>query len=100
MMTYKKQLAALSMGLFCSVCSFAYAADEPSVTMDRPGAGAVEMKVGDIVPAEYQRESLEIKDWRNRKLQAPGEHEQWVEIKGKYMLISVPTGTIKEMVSK
>lgn len=99
-MTYRKTFAALTIGLLCSMSSLSYAADEQSVTLDRSGAGAVELKVGDVAPPEYQRESLEIKDWKKRNLQAPGEHEQWVEIKGKYMLISVPTGTIKEMVNK
>lgn len=99
-MIYKNQLAAISLGLFCSLSSVSYAAEEPSVMLDRPGAGMKELKVGDVVPDEYQRESLEIKDWKKYKLQAPEEHEQWVEIKDKYMLISVPTGTIKEMVNK
>ena len=75
-MTYKKPFAALTIGLLCSMSSLSFAADEPSVTLDRPGAGAVEMKIGDIVPAEYQRESLEIKDWKNRKLKAPVERTQ------------------------
>ena len=99
-MTYKKPFAALTIGLLCSLSSLSFDADEPSMPLERPGDGAVEMKVGDIIPAEYQRESLEIKDWKNRKLKAPDQHEQWVEIKGKYILISVPTGTIKEMVNK
>ncbi|MFJ7885096.1 RcnB family protein [Pseudomonas sp. NPDC096917] len=99
-MTCKKQLAAISIGLLCSLSSLSYAADEPSVTLNRSGVGAEELKVGDVAPDEYQRESLEIKDWKKHKLQAPGEHEQWVEAKGKYMLISVPTGAIKEIVNK
>lgn len=100
MMTYKKPFAALTIGLLCALSSLTFASDGPSVTLDRPGAGAVELKIGDIVPTEYQRESLEVKDWKSHKLQAPGQHEQWVEIEGKYLLISVPTGAIKEMVTK
>jgi Ni/Co efflux regulator RcnB len=99
-MICKKPLAALSLTLLCALSSLAHAADEPSVTLDRPGTGDREYTVGDPVPDEYQRESLEIKDWKSRLLKAPGEHEQWVEIKGKYALISVPTGTIKEMINK
>ncbi len=98
-MTCNKRLAALSIGFLCSLSSLSYAADEPSVTLVSPGAGAQELKVGDVAPEEYQRESLEIKDWKSHKLQAPGEHEQWVKIKGKYLLISVPTGAIKEIVA-
>jgi Ni/Co efflux regulator RcnB len=99
-MTYKQLLTASSLALLCSVSGLTHADDEPSVKLDRPGAGVKEFKVGDVVPDEYQRKSLELKDWKNRNLKAPEQHEQWVEIKGKYALISVPTGTIKEMVNK
>lgn len=99
-MTYKTYLTAFSLAALCAVSSFSHAAEEPKVTMDRPGAGLQEIKKGDTVPDEYQRESLALKDWKSRHLKAPGEHEQWVEIGGKYALVSIPTGTIKEMVSK
>jgi Ni/Co efflux regulator RcnB len=99
-MTYKNYLTAFSLAALCTVSSFSHGAEEPKVTMDRPGAGVKEIKAGDNVPDEYQRESLAIKDWKSRNLKAPGEHEQWVEIKGKYALVSIPTGTIKEMVNK
>ncbi|MDD1964767.1 RcnB family protein [Pseudomonas sp. NPDC090203] len=99
-MTSKLSIAALSITLFCAVSSVSYAADEPGVTLNRPGTGDREYKVGDPVPDEYQRESMEVKDWKSRHLKAPAEHEQWVQINGKYALISVPTGTIKEMVNK
>ena len=99
-MPSKRPMAALALTLLCAVSSASYAADDPAVTLDRPGTGDREYKVGDPVPDEYQRESMEVKDWKSRHLKAPGEHEQWVQIKGKYTLISVPTGTIKEMVTK
>lgn len=91
--------AAALVGLF-SVTGFGHAAEEPSVKLDRPGAGVREIKTSDNVPDEYQRSDLAIKDWKARNLKAPGEHEQWVEIKGKYALISIPTGTITDMVNK
>lgn len=99
-MPSKQPLAALALTLLCAVSSVSHAAGDPAVTLDRPGTGDREYKVGDPVPDEYQRESMEVKDWKSRHLKAPGEHEQWVQIKGKYALISVPTGTIKEMVNK
>ncbi|RRV10545.1 hypothetical protein EGJ27_02690 [Pseudomonas sp. v388] len=99
-MPSKRPIAALAITLFCAASSASFAAEEPSVTLDRPGTGDREYKVGDPVPDEYQRESMEVKDWKSRHLKAPEEHEQWVQIYGKYALISVPTGTIKEMVNK
>ncbi|MFK3795567.1 MULTISPECIES: RcnB family protein [unclassified Pseudomonas] len=99
-MQSRQPIVALAMALLCAVSTVSYAADDPSVTLDRPGTGDREYKVGDPVPDEYQRESMEVKDWKSRHLKAPTEHEQWVQIKGKYALISVPTGTIKEMVDK
>ncbi|WP_431033536.1 RcnB family protein [Pseudomonas yamanorum] len=99
-MTYKNALTAMSLALLCTLSSVSHAADEPSVKLDRTGFGVKEYKVGDVAPDEYQREKLEVKDWQQRKLKAPGEHEQWVEIQGKYALISVPTGAIKELVDK
>lgn len=99
-MPSKQPIAALAITLLCALSSVSHAADDPGVTLDRPGTGDREYKVGDPVPDEYQRESMEVKDWKSRHLKAPAEHEQWVQIKGKYALISVPTGTIKEMVDK
>lgn len=96
----KKLLPHLLFTAVCAVSSFSYAAEQPSVTMDRPGAGVKEMKEGDNVPDQYQRPSLALKDWKARHLSAPDENQQWVEIKGKYLLVDIPTGTIKQMVSK
>ncbi len=99
-MIRKKTFTAITLALLCTLPSVSHSAHEPSVKLDRPGAGVKEFKVGDVAPDEYQRENLELKDWQHRHLKAPGEHEQWVEIQGKYALISVPTGTIKELVNK
>jgi Ni/Co efflux regulator RcnB len=90
---------------FTAVCAlgnlgYSVAAEEPSVQLDRPGAGVKEIKEGDNAPDQYQRDSLAIKDWQQRHLNAPGEHQQWVEIKDKYALVDIPTGTIKQMVDK
>lgn len=65
--------------LFASLCTFsipAFSADEPSVNLDRPGAGMVEIKEGDKVPDEYKREALGLKDWQKRHLTAPDENSQ------------------------
>lgn len=90
----------LALAAVCIFSSLSYAAEEPSVTLDRPGAGVKQIKTGDNVPDEYQRESLALKDWQQRHLSAPGKNEQWVEIQDKYALVTIPTGTIKQMVDK
>ena len=97
-MISKKFLCHLSFAALCGVSSFVYANDEPSVTLDRPGAGIREIKEGDNVPDEYQRPSLAVKDWQKHHLSAPGKDEQWVKIQDKFALVSIPTGTIKQMV--
>jgi len=99
-MMQKPTLAALSLAALCALSSYVNAADGPSVKVDRPGAGVQEIKAGDVVPDEYQRSSLALKDWKSRHLKAPEKNEQWVEIGGKYALVSIPTGTVKEMVNK
>jgi Ni/Co efflux regulator RcnB len=90
----------LALAAVCIFSSLSYAAEDPSVTLDRPGAGVKQIKAGDNVPDEYQRESLALKDWQQRHLSAPGKNEQWVEIQDKYALVTIPTGTIKQMVDK
>lgn len=99
-MTGKNHLAHLAFAALCALSSFAHAAEEPSVTLDRPGAGVKQIKEGDNLPDEYQRDSLALKDWQKRHLSAPGKDEQWVEVQDKYALVSIPTGTIKQMVDK
>jgi Ni/Co efflux regulator RcnB len=99
-MNHKNLLTALVLAGMCSVAGLSHAAEEPSVQLDRPGAGVREIKKGDNVPEEYQRPALAIQDWKAKHLKAPGEHEQWVEIKGKFALVDIPTGTIKEMVNQ
>lgn len=59
-----------------------------------------EIKEGDNVPDQYQRDSLAIKDLEKRHLKVPEKNEQWVEIQDKYVLVDIPTGTIKEMINK
>jgi len=89
--------------LFASLCTFsipALCADEPSVNLDRPGAGMVEIKEGDKVPDEYKREALALKDWQKRHLTAPDENSQWVEIQDKYVLVNIPNGTVKTLILK
>lgn len=93
-------LPALALAVSCSASVSAYAVDDTSVTLDRPGAGITQLKEGDNVPDEFQRPSLAVRDWKARHLSAPGKNEQWVEIKGKFALVSIPTGTIKELVER
>ena len=84
----------------CAIASVASAAEQPSVTIDRPGAGLRELKKGDNLPDQYQRPSLALTDWKKRHLSAPGKDEQWVEVFDKYALVNVPTGTILQMINK
>lgn len=99
-MTRSKLLLRFTFATLCAMSSLAHAAEQPSVSIDRPGAGIREIKKGDNVPDEYQRESLALKDWKHRHLAAPEKNQQWVEIEGKYALVNIPTGTILEMVDK
>jgi Ni/Co efflux regulator RcnB len=99
-MTRSRYLSSLVFTTLCALGSIAHAAEQPSVSLDRPGAGVREIKKGDNVPDEYQRDSLAVKDWKQRHLAAPEKNQQWVEIQGKYALVNVPTGTILEMIDK
>ncbi|WP_082060980.1 RcnB family protein [Pseudomonas abietaniphila] len=99
MMISNRTLCHLTFAALCGLSHFSYAAEEPSVTMDRPGAGVREIKEGDNVPDEFQRPSLAVKDWQKHHLSAPGKDEQWVKIQDKFALVSIPTGTIKQMVN-
>lgn len=96
----KKYLPHLAFAALCALSTVGHAAQEPTVTLDRPGAGVKEFKEGDNVPDQYQRDSLALKDWQQRHLSAPGKNQQWVEIKDTYALVDIPTGTIKQMVEK
>jgi Ni/Co efflux regulator RcnB len=99
-MLAKKYLPHLMFTALCAVGSFAHAAEEPSVKLDRPGYGVKELKEGDNAPDQYQRPDLALKDWRARHLSEPGDDKQWVEIHDQYALIDIPTGTIRKMVPK
>jgi Ni/Co efflux regulator RcnB len=99
-MIIKKVLPQVAFVAFCLLGTLANAAEQPSVTIDRPGAGLKELKKGDNLPDQYQRESLALKDWQNRHLSAPGKDEQWVEVFDKYALVNIPTGTILQMINK
>lgn len=99
-MVCKKPLCHLTFIALCALSGLSVASEEPSVAVDRPGAGIKEIKEGDNAPDQYQRDSLAVKDWQNHQLAAPGKNQQWVEIKDKYALIDIPTGTIKQMVDK
>jgi Ni/Co efflux regulator RcnB len=99
-MNDKKYLARFAFLALFSLSIPAFAATEPSVTLDRPGVGAHEIKQGDKVPDEYKRKELALNNWKQRHLSAPTENEQWVEIKDKYVLVNIPNGTIKQMIDK
>lgn len=99
-MTDKKYLTRCAFVALFSLSIPAFAATDPSVTLDRPGVGAHEIKQGDKAPDEYKRKELALGDWKKRHLQAPGENEQWVEIKDKYVLVNIPNGTAKQMIDK
>ena len=98
-MTVKTFASSLTLAALFSIGVPAWA-QEQSTTLERPGVGAHEIKEGDKVPDEYKRETLALKDWKERKLSAPGENEQWVEINDKYILVNIPNGTISKMQAK
>jgi Ni/Co efflux regulator RcnB len=99
-MAGKQYLPSIALAALFTLSGYVTAAEEPTVSLDRPGAGVRELKEGDNVPDAYQRGDLALQDWKKRNLSAPGEHEQWVEIQDKYLLVSIPTGTIREMIKK
>jgi Ni/Co efflux regulator RcnB len=99
-MTDKNYLARFAFLALFSLSIPTFAATDTSVTLDRPGVGAHEIKEGDKVPDEYKRKELALGDWKKRHLAAPDENEQWVEIKDKYVLVNIPNGTIKQMIDK
>ena len=96
----KKLLSRLALASLCALSVHAFAAEGPSVTLDRPGVGVHEIKEGDKAPDEYKRKELALGDWKKRHLSAPDEDSQWVEIKDQYVLVNIPNGTIKQMVPK
>lgn len=98
-MNTTKLFVRLSLVTLCAA-SVPVFADDTSVTLDRPGVGQHEIKQGDKVPDEYKREALALKDWKKRGLSAPGENEQWVAVNDKYVLVSIPNGTAKQLVAK
>ena len=78
-MSLKTHLPRLALAALCTLTSLAAtAADEPSVTLDRPGAGMRELKKGDNLPDQYQRDSLALKDWKARHLAQPEKDQQWI----------------------
>ncbi|MEC4167922.1 MULTISPECIES: RcnB family protein [unclassified Pseudomonas] len=55
---------------------------------------------GDKAPDQYTREEVAIKDWKAKGLPQPGEHEQWVQISGHYVLVNRVNAVIKEIRTK
>jgi Ni/Co efflux regulator RcnB len=99
-MTNNNYLPRLLLAAVCALSISAFADEEPSVKLDRPGAGMQEIKKGSKLPDGYKREALALKDWDKRHLTAPGENEQWVEIQDKYVLVNIPSGLAKTLVDK
>lgn len=99
-MTNEKYLPRLLLAAACVMSLPAFAAEAPSVNMDRPGAGMTEFKQGDKMPDSYKRKELALQDWHKRHLAAPSENEQWVQIQDKYVLVNIPGGTAKTIVNK
>lgn len=99
-MTQHNRIPSLVLAALCTLSVPAFAAGEESVNTQSQGAGVREVREGDKLPDEYKRETLAVKDWRKHGLSAPGEDEQWVAINDKYVLVSIPNGTAKQMVDK
>lgn len=58
----------------------------------------VQYQRGGYVPAEYRGRQYVVNDWRERRLQAPQQGQQWVNTGTNLALIAVATGLIASIV--
>lgn len=52
---------------------------------------------GNRVPAAYRNKQHYVSDWRGRHLSAPPRGHQWVQVDGDYVLMTVATGLITQI---
>ncbi|UFH50947.1 RcnB family protein [Pseudomonas sp. KNUC1026] len=70
-------------------------ADGPEVM---PGGLAIEpAQVGARAPDDYTRPSREVRNWKQRGLNAPAIGTQWVEMAGKLVRVNRSDGTVVEV---
>lgn len=53
---------------------------------------------GTKVPAQYRSKHYVVNDWRRHGLHQPGRGQQWVQYGSDYLLVSIATGVIAQLV--
>jgi Ni/Co efflux regulator RcnB len=68
------------------------------VRRDERGAGPEHrLHRGDRLPPAYRHRSYVVDDWRGHRLSAPPRGSHWVQVGGDYVLASVATGVILQL---
>ena len=52
---------------------------------------------GDRLPPEYRHRQYVVDDWRGHRLQAPPRGYHWVQSGGDYLLVTIATGVILQL---
>lgn len=101
-----KRYAVVLAGLLCLSPLMANATDEKpgdckpdAVWTDFLGHGRCYTN-GDKAPDMYTRDDTAIRNWKEKGLTAPDDNAQWVEIKGKYVMVNRENSVIKEIRDK
>jgi Ni/Co efflux regulator RcnB len=53
---------------------------------------------GTKVPAQYRSQHYVVNDWRRHGLHQPGRGQHWIQHGGDYLLVSIATGVIAQLV--
>jgi Ni/Co efflux regulator RcnB len=61
------------------------------------GARGPEWRRGGHLPREYRNRQYVVNDWRGHHLSAPPRGQQWVQVGGDYVLASIATGVIVQL---
>jgi Ni/Co efflux regulator RcnB len=61
------------------------------------GARGPEWRRGGHLPREYRSRQYVVNDWRGHHLSAPPRGQQWVQVGGDYVLASIATGVIVQL---
>ena len=65
----------------------------------RMGAGPQHQWVkGSRVPQQYRTHHYVVNDWRGHGLRQPARGQQWVQYGGDYLLVSIATGVISQLI--
>lgn len=60
---------------------------------------ARQWKVGHKVPKLYHSSNYKVDHHKFKKLSQPGKHQQWIKVKGDYVLTDVRTHTIVKIIT-